>query len=62
MGSEAGHTALLMRHGGWNPPARLTCDMGFFHSIVAGVFIVNAEDEASITLAFKVQNTGLCNQ
>jgi hypothetical protein len=51
-----------MRHGGRNPPARLTCDKGFCRSVVADVFIDNSENEASITLAFKVQSTGLFNQ
>lgn len=51
-----------MCHGGWNPPARITCDRGFCHSVVADVFIDNAKNETSATLAFKVQNTGLFNQ
>lgn len=62
MQTEAGHTELVMCHGGRNPPAGLTCDTGFCHSVVADVFIDNSENEASITLAFKVQSTGLFNQ
>lgn len=61
-GLQGWHVALVMCQGGWKPPARLACDMGFCHSVVADVFIDSARDETGATLAFKVRNSGLFNQ
>lgn len=47
--------------GGTHLPGCLVT-WGFCHSVVADVFRDNSENEASLTLAFKVQSTGLFNQ